>query len=83
MKRDINQHDQHKNDHYVYALRHVAQRMYMYNQQFRQDGHIHEVKTYKHENMDKIGIQVKYMNHQNLTILAYLIGTNKHSNTNT
>ena len=28
----------------IYALRHVAQRMYMYNQQFRQDGHIHEVK---------------------------------------
>ena len=49
----------------VYAWRHVAQRMYMYNKSFRQDGHIHEVKLENMKNMDKIGIQVKCMNHQN------------------
>ena len=57
-------------------------RMYMYNEQFGQDRHIHEVKQEKHENMDKIGIQVKCMNHQNQTILAHLMGTNKRSSTN-
>ena len=33
-------------------------RMYMYNRQFGQDGHIHEVK-HKHMKNKKIGIQVK------------------------
>ena len=37
----------------IYALRHVAQRMYMYSQQFGQDGHIHEVK-HKHKTMKQI-----------------------------
>ena len=44
----------------IYAWRHVAQRMYMYNQFFGQYGHIHEVKHKTHEHMNtKIGIQVK------------------------
>ena len=34
-------------------------RMYMYNQQLRQDGHIHEVKTQDHKTYPKWGIQVR------------------------
>ena len=34
-------------------------RMYMYNQQLRQDRHIHEVKTQYHKTFPKWGIQVR------------------------
>ena len=45
--------------HKSICMKASGSRMYMYNQQFGQDRHIHEVKHINMKSMHRMGIQVK------------------------